>query len=99
MEAQIDVIDQMREREKEINTLRHDRIDKINRDIANFDSVVAELVEAVAADLKDAPAEEAVLKLENFNGSPHPAAIHKTSIFQYLPGLRRRAIRGSQPSS
>jgi uncharacterized protein YhaN len=64
VEAQIDVIDQMRQHAKDINTLRHDRIDKINRDITDFNDVVAELVGAVATDLKDAPAEEAVLKLD-----------------------------------
>jgi uncharacterized protein YhaN len=63
VEAQIDVIDQMRQHAKDINTLRHDRIDKINRDISDFNDVVAELVGAVATDLKDAPAEDAVLKL------------------------------------
>ena len=63
VEAQIDVIDQMRQHAKDINTLRHDRIDKINRDITDFNDVVAELTGAVATDLKEAPAEEAVLKL------------------------------------
>lgn len=63
VEAQIDVIDQMREHAKDINTLRHDRIDKINRDISGFNLEVAAVIEAVAADLKGAPAEDAVLKL------------------------------------
>ena len=63
VEAQIDVIDQMRQHAKDINTLRHDRIDKINRDITDFNGVVAELVGAVATDLKDVPADDAVLKL------------------------------------
>ena len=63
VEAQIDVIEQMPQHAKDINTLRHDRIDKINRDITDFNGVVAELVGAVATDLKDAPAEDAVLKL------------------------------------
>jgi uncharacterized protein YhaN len=62
--AQIDVIDQMRVHAGKINALRHDRIGKINRDIALFDEVVRELIEPVAADLRGRPAEDAVLEVE-----------------------------------
>ena len=44
--------------------MRHDRIDKINRDIADFEKVVSELVELVAADCAGRPAEDAVLEIE-----------------------------------
>ena len=62
--ARIDVIDQMRERERRINDLRHQRIGKINRDIVDFEEAVAKMVDEVAADLKGAAADEAVLEIE-----------------------------------
>ncbi len=62
---QIDVIDQMRERAVRIKELRHERIEKINRDVADFESAVAEFVRETAAALSDMSAEEAVLEIEN----------------------------------
>ena len=62
--VQIDAIDQMRVHAEKINALRHDRIDKINRDVAQFDEVVGELIRPVAADLMGQPAEDAVLEIE-----------------------------------
>ena len=63
--TQIDVIDQMRERAVRIKELRHQRIEKINRDVADFESAVAEFVRETAAALSDTSAEEAVLEIEN----------------------------------
>ena len=62
--AQIDVIDQMREMSGRINALRHERIDKINRDIADFESVVDTMVAGLAADLAGTAADEAVIEIE-----------------------------------
>ena len=62
--VQIDVLDQMREKAGRIRVLRHDRIDKINRDITDFEQVVSDLVKDLAEDLLDQPAENAVLELE-----------------------------------
>ena len=62
--VQIDVIDQMRETAGRIRSLRHDRIDKINRDVSDFEQVVGDLVKDLAEDLLDQPAENAVLELE-----------------------------------
>ena len=62
--VQIDVIDQMRETAGRIRSLRHDRIDKINRDVADFEQVVGHLVTDLAKDLLDQPTENAVLELE-----------------------------------
>ena len=62
--AQIDVIDQMRERAVRIKELRHQRIEKINRDVADFESAVAEFVREAAGDLSGASAEGAVLEIE-----------------------------------
>lgn len=64
VDAQIDIIDQMRENAGQINSLRNDRIEKIKRDIADFERVVGELVVVVAPDLVDVGAEDAVAKLE-----------------------------------
>lgn len=63
--ARIDVIDRMRERAVRIGELRHQRIEKIDRDVAHFESAVAEFVrERRADDLSGVPAEEAVLEIE-----------------------------------
>ena len=62
--ARIDVIDQMRERAVRIKELRHQRIEKINRDVADFESAVAEFVRETAGDLSGVSAEEAVLEVE-----------------------------------
>lgn len=62
--AQLDIIDNMRGAADKISSLRHDRIDKINRDIADFEKVVGELVEDVAHNLVGQSAEDAILALE-----------------------------------
>ena len=62
--VQLDVIDQMRETAGRIRSLRHDRIDKINRDVTDFEQVVGDLVNDLAKDLLDQPAVNAVLELE-----------------------------------
>lgn len=64
VDAQIGIIDQMREKAREINSLRHDRIKKIKKDIVDFEQVVARLVKIVASDLKDKSADSAVVELE-----------------------------------
>ena len=62
--AQIDVIDQMREKAGQITDLRHQRIDKINRDIANFEAVVATIVSELADNLAGTAADDAVFEIE-----------------------------------
>ncbi len=62
--AQLEVIEQMRDKAGRIASLRYDRIDKIHRDIADFEKAVAELAQAMAGDLKGRRAEETVLALE-----------------------------------
>jgi uncharacterized protein YhaN len=62
--TQVDIIDQMRETAGCIRSLRHDRIEKINRDVADFEQVVGKLVEELAEDLSGQPAEDTVLELE-----------------------------------
>lgn len=64
VDAQIGIIDHMRETAGRINSLRHDRIEKIQRDVADFENVVSQLVKVVAADLADKAADDAVAALE-----------------------------------
>lgn len=62
--AQLDAIDQMREIAVKIHQLRHERIEKIERDIEVFAQDVAALVGAVATDLAKIGPEKAILGLE-----------------------------------
>ncbi len=63
--ALLDIIDEMRQTAGQIRSLRHDRIDKIKRDIKDFEHVVSSLVTVLAEDLLDQSAENSVLELEN----------------------------------
>lgn len=63
--AQLDAIDKMRDTAVKVNELRHERIGKIERAIMAFGRDVAEVVSAVAADLKNVKPDEAVLQLEH----------------------------------
>jgi uncharacterized protein YhaN len=62
--TQLDTIDRMREIAVEINQLRHERIEKIERDIDIFAQDVKILVAAVANDLVKVSPEDAILELE-----------------------------------
>lgn len=62
--SQIDTIDRMRETGDRIRSLRHDRIDKINQDVADFEQVAKKLTEELAKDLVEQPVEDAVVELE-----------------------------------
>ena len=62
--AQLDAIDQMREIAVKIHQLRHERIEKIERDIEVLTQDVATLVGVVATDLAKLSPEDAVLELE-----------------------------------
>lgn len=63
-EAQINAIDDMREAAVRISDLRHERIEKIERDIKAFEAEVAALAQAIAPHLQGADPEEAVLELD-----------------------------------
>jgi uncharacterized protein YhaN len=63
-DAQINAIDDMRETAVRINELRHERIEKIERDIKAFEGDVVALVQAIAPQLEKINAEDAVLDLE-----------------------------------
>lgn len=64
VEAQINAIDDMREAAGRINDLRHDRIEKIERDVKAFETDVASLAQAIAPHLNGTDPEEAVLELD-----------------------------------
>jgi uncharacterized protein YhaN len=63
-EAQINAIDDMREAAVRINDLRHERIEKIERDTTAFEANVAALAQAIAPHLHGTDAEEAILELD-----------------------------------
>jgi len=60
---QLGILDEMREIAARITDLRQERIEKIERDITAFENDVAELVQAIAADLAQSTADDAVLEL------------------------------------
>lgn len=62
--AQVGAIDQMREIAVRVNELRHERIGKIERDIAAFEHDVKEIVGVIASDLAGTDADAAVIELE-----------------------------------
>jgi uncharacterized protein YhaN len=62
--AQLEAFDEMREIAVKIHQLRHERIEKIERDIEVFAQNVAALVAVVATDLAKLSPEDAVLELE-----------------------------------
>ena len=66
-DAQLNVIDDLREFAGRINDLRHERIEKIERDISAFENDVTELVQAIAPQLAGIDAEDAVLDLERLS--------------------------------
>ncbi|MGD9656428.1 MAG: AAA family ATPase [Methylocystis sp.] len=63
-EAQINAIDEMREAAVRINDLRHERIEKIERDAAAFEADVVALAQAIAPHLHGADPDAAVLELD-----------------------------------
>jgi uncharacterized protein YhaN len=64
VEAQINAIDDMREAAGRINDLRHERIEKIERDIKAFEADVVALAQTLAPHLDGTDPEEAVLELD-----------------------------------
>ena len=62
--SRLDIIDQMREKAVRIKDLRHQRIEMIERSIADFESAVDEFVQETGMDLSGRRAEEAVLEIE-----------------------------------
>jgi uncharacterized protein YhaN len=87
-EAQINAIDDMREASGRINDLRHERIEKIERDVNAFEYDVAALTQAVAPQLRGTDAEDAVLDLERL--------VAEATRVRDLSALKDSAINGLQ---
>ena len=90
IDAQINAIENMREDARRINDLRHERIEKIERDIRAFEQDVAALVLAVAPQLIGKDAEDAALTLEALVGEAkrlRDVAVAKEAA---LSGLQRK---------
>jgi uncharacterized protein YhaN len=64
LDAQINAIDELREVANRINDLRHERIEKIERDIAAFGNEVSQILHAIAPELAAQDPQDAVLELE-----------------------------------
>ncbi len=89
-DAQINAIDDMREAAVRINDLRHDRIEKIERDIKAFEHDVAALVQATAPQLKKTDAEDAVLDLERLVAEATKVRDLTAAKQTALDGLRQK---------
>lgn len=89
-EAQINAIDDMREAANRIHDLRHERIEKIERDINAFEADVAELVRAVAPQLQSADAEEAVLALDSLAAEAARMRDLKAQKTAAIAGLQKK---------
>ncbi len=73
----IETIGQMRDIAGRMRITREDRIAKIRRDIEDFESKVRNLVEAVAPNLKNQPAEDAMLEIEKRVDDVRKRRVHR----------------------
>ncbi len=64
VEEQIGVIDSLRQAASEMANLRDKRVALIRRDIADFETSVGALVESIAPDLSEFPADDAAVEME-----------------------------------
>lgn len=89
-EAQINAIDDMREAAGRINDLRHERIEKIERDIKGFEADVAALAQAIARHLHGSDPEEAVLELDRLAGDAARVRDLKAAKDSDIAGVQRK---------
>ena len=89
-DAQINAIDDMREAAGRINDLRHERIEKIERDMRAFDHDVAALAQAAAPQLTVMDAEDAVLELERLIAEARRVRDLAVAKETDLSGLRKK---------
>ena len=64
VEAQLNLVDRMRDVVGSIDNLRHERIDKISGEIAAYEQAVAETLDQLTDDLAGSAPDDAVLELE-----------------------------------
>lgn len=89
-EAQINAIDDMREAAGRINDLRHERIEKIERDIEGFEADVAALAQAIAPHLHGSDPEEAVLELDRLAGDAARVRDLKAAKDSHIAGVQTK---------
>jgi uncharacterized protein YhaN len=89
-EAQINAIDDMREAAGRINNLRHERIEKIERDTKAFEADVAALAQAIAPHLHGTDPEEAVLELDRLGGDAARMRDLKASKDSDIGGVKKK---------
>lgn len=89
-EAQINAIDDMREAAVRINDLRHERIEKIERDVKVFEADVAALAQAIAPHLSSTDSEEAVLQLDRLCAEAARARDLKEAKGSDIVGLQEK---------
>jgi uncharacterized protein YhaN len=96
LDAQINAIDELRDIANRINDLRHERIDKIERDIAAFKTEVSQMVRAVAPKLADQDPQDAVLELERRLALAKTARDLATAADRKLSDARQKAEQYSE---
>jgi len=89
-EAQINAIDDMREASVRINDLRHERIEKIERDVKAFEADVAALAQAIAPQLSGVDPEEAVLQLDRLTAEAARTKDLKDAKASDIAGLQEK---------
>jgi hypothetical protein len=96
LDAQINAIDELREIANRINDLRHERIDKIDRNIAAFKTEVCQMVRAVEPKLADQDPQDAVLELERGLALAKTARDLATAADRKLSDARQKAEQYSE---
>jgi uncharacterized protein YhaN len=89
-EAQINAIDDMREAAVRINDLRHERIEKIERDLKAFEADVTALAQAIAPHLMGTDPEEAVLQIDRLSAEAARTKDLKGAKDSDIAGLQER---------
>jgi uncharacterized protein YhaN len=90
VEAQINAIDDMREAAVRINDLRHERIEKIERDLKAFEAGVTVLARAIAPNLMGIDPEDAVLQISRLSAEAARTKDLKSVKRSDIVGLQAR---------
>jgi uncharacterized protein YhaN len=98
-ESQINAIDDMREAAGRINDLRHERIEKIERDIKTFEADVAALTKAIAPDLDGTDPDEKVVALDRLAAEAARVRDLKAAKDADIDGLQEKIEECRESSS
>jgi uncharacterized protein YhaN len=96
IDVQINAIDELREIANRVSDLRHERIEKIERDIAAFANEVEQMVLAIAPELADQEPQDAVLELERRLADSMKAFELAAAIDQKLSDARQKSEQCAQ---